>query len=151
MSAVITLATLRGACRNQRELFAELFPKGSPKTRKAALAAARKHADKFDWEWAAAKLLRAPAQAEYEKVRAAAQAEYEKVSAPAWAECDKVCAAAWAECDKVRAAALAEYDKVCAAAQAEYEKVSAPAWAEYEKVRAATFVNAWFDQQEAKI
>ena len=129
MSAVITLATLRGACSDQHNLFAELFPKGSPKTRKAALAAARKHADKFDWEWAAAKLLRAPA-----------QAEYEKVCAPAWAEYDKVSAAAWAE-----------YEKVRAAAQAEYEKVSAPAWVEYEKVRAAAFVNAWFDQQEAKI
>ena len=129
MSAVITLATLSGACREQRELFAELFPKGSPKTRKAALAAARKYAGKFDWEWAAEKLLSAAARAEYEKVRGTALAEY----------------------DKVRAAALAEYDKVRAAARAEYDKVCAAARAEYDKVRAAAFVNAWFDQQEAKI
>ena len=83
---VITLAMLdaKRPCKEQRNLFAELFLNGTPKTRRAALAAARKYADKFDWTWAAGIFLHAPARAEYNKVRVAALAEYDKVCAPAF-------------------------------------------------------------------
>ena len=84
-----------------------------------------------------ARLLTAPALAEYQKVTAPAEAEYQKVRDAAEAEYQKVTAAALAEYKKVRDAALAEYQKVTAAALAEYQKVTAPALAEYKKVRDA--------------
>ena len=83
MPKTITLAQLRklGACKDQVALFKVTFGSSVEVTVEAAV----EHADKFDFDWAAGKLLSAPARAEYEKVCAAALAEYEKVCAPAWA------------------------------------------------------------------
>ena len=76
------------ACGEQVELFVELFGESVSVTQKRCAA----HANEFDWEWAAEKLL----------------------PKPAWAEFDKVRDAAWAEYYKVRDAALAKYHRVCA-------------------------------------
>ena len=116
----------KGACDEQVELFVELFGESANVTQKLAMT----HATKFDWDWAAKKLLSRAKYTEYYKVCGAAWAEYRKVRGPALAEYRKVCgAAALAEFDKVRDAAWAEYDKVCGPALAEYRRVCGPAWA----------------------
>ena len=45
----------KGACADQIRLFAKLFPAGAPLTVETAVSVA----DKFDWDWAAEKLLSA--------------------------------------------------------------------------------------------
>ena len=105
------------ACASQVKLFREMFGRSVNITQKACICVA----DKFDFAWAARKLLPAPALAEYERVRVQAWAEYERVTAPAWAEYERVRAPAWAECARVRV----------------------PAWAEYERVRARTFAKLY--------
>ena len=94
------------ACKEQMALFRELFPKGSPRSRKAALAAAIRHADKFDWIWAARRLLSPPA--------------------------------------------LRAYKEAIAPAERAYNEATAAAERAYNEARAPAFVNAWFDQEEAK-
>lgn len=86
MSRVITLATLKqaGACATQRELFNELFPNGSPSTKRAALAAARRYADQFDWDWAARTLLSTSAQQTYESAHTPARQAYESARTSAF-------------------------------------------------------------------
>jgi hypothetical protein len=81
-----------GACPNQVKLFYELFGAQVYVTVKRAESVA----DKFDFSWAANKLLSAPARAEYDRVRAQAGAEYDRVRAPARAEYDRVTAQAFA-------------------------------------------------------
>jgi len=93
----------KGACDEQVELFVELFGESANVTQKLAMT----HATKFDWDWAAKKLL--------------SRAKY--------TEYCKVCGPAWAEYRKARDAAWAEFDKVCDAARAEYDNVRGPAWA----------------------
>ena len=116
------------ACASQVKLFREMFGRSVNITQKACICVA----DKFDFAWAARKLLPAPALAEYERVRVQAWAEYARVTAPAWAEYERVTAPAWAEYERVRAPAWAE----CA-------RVRVPAWAEYERVRARTFAKLY--------
>ena len=100
------------ACSKQRELFQDTFGDSVTVTEELCL----KHADDFEWSWAAENLLTTPARAEYDKVTTPARAECDKVKGAAWAEYDKVTDSAWAEYDKVRTAAWAEYDKVKASA-----------------------------------
>ena len=116
------------ACASQVKLFREMFGRSVNITQKACICVA----DKFDFAWAARKLLPAPALAEYERVRVQAWAEYARVTAPAWAEYERVTAPAWAEYERVRAPAWAE----CA-------RVRVPAWAEYERVRARTIAKLY--------
>ena len=132
----ITVALLRskGACEDQVDTFRSLFGDAAPLTVEAAV----ENAASFDWNWAADRLLSAPARVEYRKVHDAARAEYEKVRD-----------ADWAEYEKVRDAAWAEYRKVSAPARAEYEKVSDAARAEYQKVRACTFARLYLASQAA--
>ena len=108
----ITTADLKGACREQVDLFNETFG-GKAKVTNRNLAKAMAAGLQVFW---LESLIPAQAWAEYDKVRAPAWAEYDKVRAQAWAEYDKVRAQAWAEYDKVRAQAWAEYDKVTAKA-----------------------------------
>lgn len=82
--------TAANACRNQRDLFARLFPRGSPRTKRAALAAARRHAGAFDWVWAAMRLLTPAAWAAY-------LAAYRAATAPARAAYDAAIAAAFVD------------------------------------------------------
>ena len=102
----------KGACTDQVALFASLFPKGVQVTEALCL----EHADKFNWSWAAQKLLPASARAEYERIVASARAEYARTEAPAWAEYERAEAPAWAEYERVRASARAEYERVRASA-----------------------------------
>ena len=130
MSKIITLRQLdaKGACQDQRDKFKEIF--GSQV--EVTLDLCIKHAQDFDFNWAANHLLSSTASLEYERVRAPARAEYERVTAPAWAEYARVRASPWAEYARVRASAWAEY-----------ERVRAPARAEYARVRASAFFHAF--------
>jgi hypothetical protein len=103
MPSTITLAQLKtaDACADQRALFKKTF--GASVEVTEALCASV--ADKFDWDWASAYLLGAPALAEYERARATA-----------WAEYERVCAPAWADYERARATAMAEYERACATA-----------------------------------
>jgi hypothetical protein len=70
------------ACSDRVDLFKELFGDEV----KVTVSLAKKHYNKFDWDWAANYLLSVPARAEYKKVIASARAEYKKVIASAWAK-----------------------------------------------------------------
>ena len=141
MSTKITADVLRskGACQIQLDKFAVLFPTG---TRPTAIEC-KKYALEFDWDWAAANLLTAPAFAEYGRVRDAAYAEYNRVVDAAAAKYNRVVDAAFAEGGRVRDAAYAEYNRVRDAAIAEYNRVSVPAYAECNRVSAQAFCAAW--------
>ena len=69
---LLTVADLKkvGDCEEQTERFRELF--GAEVLVTVELAA--KHASDFDWNWAAMKLLSAPARAAYEAAMAPAEA-----------------------------------------------------------------------------
>jgi cell division septum initiation protein DivIVA len=110
------------ACPDQVELFRGRFGESVRVTE----AQAAKVSGLFDWDWAATRLLSAPARAEYKRVEAQARAEYERVTAPAWAEYERVKAPAWAE----------------------YERVTAPAWAEYKRVEAQAWAVAYINDRE---
>ena len=112
------------ACTQQVDLFKEMFGDEVNITQKLCLRVF----DKFDFKWAAYKLLNKSALAEYEKVQNQALAEYENVKRSARAEYLMVTDAALAEYDKVTSQALAEYDKVKRSALAEYLKVCAVAF-----------------------
>ena len=76
----------KGACEDQVQLFARLFPQGVEPT----VELCAEHVSDFDWGWAAAKMLPPLARAEYERVMATARAEYERVRASARAEYGRV-------------------------------------------------------------
>ena len=115
-SRTLKLSTLKanGACGSSLAAFKKNFGDSVEVTEALCIA----HAKDFDWGWAALKLLKAPALAEYWRVKAPALAEYWRVKAQALAEYERVTAPAWAE-----------YERVKAQAWAEYERVTAPAWA----------------------
>jgi hypothetical protein len=92
------------ACQSQVDKFRARFGESVEVTRELCESVA----SEFDFDWAAANLLSAPARAEYERVTAPAQADYERVTAPAWAEYARVRAPARAEYERVRAAAFAD-------------------------------------------
>ncbi len=86
MKITITQLKRAGACRDQVELFRTTFGTSVTVTRALCLA----HAEKFDWDWGAAHLLRPSMRAEYDRLRAPAQAKYERVRAAAGAEYDRL-------------------------------------------------------------
>ena len=85
MPSTITLAQLRGACKEQKDLFKRTFGEQVHLT----LALAEKHAGDFNFDWAAQHLLPAPLWAEYERQQAPLLAEYERQKAPLWAEYER--------------------------------------------------------------
>ena len=114
----ITVERLRKlrACEYQVAKFAELFPDGVVVTKELCV----KHAQDFDWHWAAVRLLSFHALAAYDKAITPARADYEKVIAPAWVDYKKAVAPAWARYEKAAAPARADYEKVIEPAREEY-------------------------------
>ncbi len=104
-----------GACEEQIEKFDEIFPEGTDVTIELAV----QHANTFNWNWAAEKLLTTQALQEYERINAQALQEYERVRVPAWQEYRRVNAQALQEYYRVRVPALQEYQRVNAQAFAE--------------------------------
>ena len=110
----ITKALLESkeACNTQIKLFAKLFPRGVTLTK----AICMKHAQEFQWNWAAENLLSNTARAEYWKIYGLAWAEYKKATDLALVEYWKITGLAWAEYDNSVGLARAKYIKQCAIA-----------------------------------
>jgi len=141
------------ACQKQIDRFRELFGESVEVSEKLCL----KHAEEFDWHWAAGNLLSAPARQEYERIEAPAQQKYELVKAQARQEYKRVEAQACQEYERIRTQALSsvyqtsweyerveapawqEYKRIRTQACQEYERVEAPAWREYKRAQAEVF------------
>ncbi len=105
--AALTIEDLErvGACVPQRKLFARLAPDGVPLGELEARCV--KHADVFNWDWAAYNLLTRASWVEYDIARAAAWDEYDSAMRAAWYEYNSATRRAWDERNRVRAAAFA--------------------------------------------
>jgi hypothetical protein len=125
----LKLSALEGACKPQRVKFKKLFGKKVIVTEELAI----KHAQDFDWGWAANSLLSATAWVKYKRVRAPAREEYDKANATAWAKYSKAKATAWAKYDRSRAPVWAKYSRAIATAWAEYKNTTTPAREEYSR------------------
>ena len=68
-----------GACADQVALFRKLFGE----RKKVAVDLCRKHAADFDWDWAARRMLSAPAWKAYNEAAAPAWKAYDEAAAPA--------------------------------------------------------------------
>jgi hypothetical protein len=116
-----------GACQDQVDAFRAIWGDGpAPMTVETAL----EHAQVFNWNWAADKLLSDAAWEEYLRAEAAAWDEYLRATPSAYAEYARAVASARAEYKRAWAAAWAEYDRATALASAEYERACARAFAE---------------------
>ena len=136
MYLTVELLKKREACREQVNLFAATFPDGVEITEAVCLSVA----DKFDFEWAAARLFTAGAWANYLAGRAAILVEYNAKRARIRAEYEAKCAASLAEYLSGRVRILEEYRTECAPIGAEYQRQRAALlWAEYLSQRAALF------------
>src|SRR5919109_1421725 len=91
----------KGACKEQVDLFAQLFPDGGEVT----AAACRAVAHQFDWDWAANHLLPEPARRAYEEATATA----------------------WRAYQEARATARRAYQEATATARRAYKEARAPA------------------------
>ena len=69
----------KGACADQIRLFAKLFPAGAPLTVETAVSVA----DKFNWDWAAEKLLSADGCNAYHAATKPARDAYDAAIKPA--------------------------------------------------------------------
>jgi hypothetical protein len=124
-----------GACADQVAKFERLFGERVAVTEALCV----RHAEDFEWNWAARNLLPAPALAEYERDRAAIRARYDRVCATALVEYQRAVAPAWEAHDRACATAKAEYDCACAMALERKRRVIAPAKARYRRGLASIF------------
>jgi len=102
----------RGACADQVELFARLYPDGVVLSRAALIEAA---ANGLRVSWLGARVLRGEQRAEYERQAAQLWAEY---------LCHK--GRLWAECNRKEAPLRAEYERQVVHLEVEYERRVAP-------------------------
>ena len=81
---IMTLAQLRGleACAPQLEFFQRQFGTEVAVTRELCL----EYASSFDWNWAASRLLSAPARCAYDEAVAPARCAYDEVVAATFAD-----------------------------------------------------------------
>ena len=100
----ITLKQLRraGACEPQVQLFKTTFGQSAEVNLETAL----KMAQKFDWNWAAANLLPAPAWKAYEEAMAPAWKAYDEARAQASKAYKEATAPAWKAYEEARATAF---------------------------------------------
>ena len=143
----LTEADLRSknACHLQLKLFIKTFPNGvTLRSEAQAIRLAKSMADKFDFEWAAEKLLDAPAEAACRKAVAPARAAYEKAADTAWVAYEEAKATAWAAYKEAKAAAWAAYREVRASALAAYREAEAAALAAYKKAKAVAFATQYW-------
>jgi hypothetical protein len=118
MQVSVRLLRCKRACTEQVEKFKELF---GAQTIDVTVELCVKHAQDFDWDWAADNLLPETLRAEYYAKAAPLEAKYEAKRAPLWAEYD------------AKIAPLeAEYNAKVAPLEAEYNAKDVPLEAEYE-------------------
>ena len=124
----ITLAMLRGACKDQRAIFKAEWPQGADVTIENVQRAIELGlALSWGLRW-----FTPEAVAEYERQRALLP-EYQRQSAQLWAEYDRQRELLWAEYERQRAPLWAEYQRQRAPLRAEYERQVAPLRAEYQR------------------
>ena len=128
----ITLAMLRGACKEQRDIFRKKWPKGADATLENVL---RAQALGLDLSWGT-RWFTPEALAEYDRQRAPLLAEYERQRALLLAEYERQRALLWAE-----------YERQVAPLRAEYARQAAPLWDEYERQAAQLWVEAFLKSQ----
>lgn len=128
---------LRGACPEQKALFAATFPKGMAITEENVVKALRVG---LEVEWGLKRWLPATLLAEYQQQDALLWAEYARQSTPLLVEYQRQHAPLWAEYER-QPALLVEYQRQLAPLWAEYERQSAPFWAEYQRQKDPLIVN----------
>ena len=128
----ITLAMLRGACKEQRDIFRKEWPKGADVTLENVQRAQELGLD-LSWglRWFTPE----------------AVAEYKRQEAPLWEEYQRQSAQLWAEYDRQRELLWAEYERQSAPLRAEYLRQEAPLWEEYERQTALLWVEAFLKSQ----
>ena len=106
MPAIITLQDLvdNGACADQRAEFVRRFGRSVEITVELCMSVAHV----FDWNWAAAKLLKTPAWDAYEAATKPARDAYEAAKKTAWDACKAATKPAWAAYEAAKAKAFAE-------------------------------------------
>jgi hypothetical protein len=93
MKISATLLERKGACNVQVELFRRLFGARSVTVTKALCL---KHAQEFQWDWAAGHLLAAPALKAYGEATSPARKAYDEATAQACKAYDEAIATAFA-------------------------------------------------------
>jgi hypothetical protein len=123
----LTLQTLndKKACTGQLLLFKQLFGESVEISESACILVA----DKFDWNWAANKLLSTSARKAYYEATASAGEAYHEARASALKAYDEATAPAWKVYDKARASAGEAYNEAIVSALKAYNKVRASAFA----------------------
>jgi len=145
----ITLDQLKRlkACKEQVSQFESLFGKSRGfRSEAAAVRVARKHAQVFDWDWAARQLISDSAYLEYKRVRITALEEYARVTAAALQEYARSQPSVLDYHEE--SPAYAEYIRVQSPAYAEYIRAITPAENEYKRVEAEAFARAWWKDTE---
>lgn len=126
----------QGACASQIRLFNKTFPNGSPANKEEALTLALKHADEFDWDWAADNLLTVPALKAYDEAILPIEKAYNEAIAPALKAYEEAIAPVWR-------APVWEAFKA-------YEKAIAPALKAYNEAIATAFVEVFYSLEGVK-
>ena len=112
MKITVKLLKSKGACAEQVDKFAALFPDGVEPTKALCFA----HAQTFDWRWAAENLLPAPAREAYDKARAPAERAYNEARATAEKAYNEAVATAWKARNEALAPAERAYNEAVATA-----------------------------------
>jgi hypothetical protein len=131
---ILTLATLeaKGACADQRDLFRSMFGASVDVTRELCISVA----SQFSFTWAAQRLLKATARADFSCARAAALVDFKDATTAARDDYNRATTAAWDD-----------YDRATAPARDDYDRAVAAAWADYARIRAAAFADAYNSQE----
>ena len=141
-SKPITLARLKAAraCQPQVDLFLSLFPDGQASVTPELCVA---HASRFDWDWAADRLLTDAQRQAYFEARATAEKAYSEARATAWKAYFEAVAPAQEAYDEATAPAQKAYDEATALARKAYNEAVAPARKAYDEARALAFAHAF--------
>jgi len=146
----ITLAMLRGACKEQRDIFEAEWPEGVDITIENVRRAQELGLNLVwgeHWFTAAARKTYleaiAPARKVYDEARATAEEAYREAIATAWKAYDEARATAWKAYDAATAPAWKAYDEARATAWKAYDAATAPAWKAHREALAQAWVVAY--------
>ena len=144
---VLTITDLErvGACVPQRELFAQLAPKGVPLSELEARCV--EHAAEFDWDWAAYNMLTEASYDEYCRAKGVARNEYNLLTRAARNEYNRATEAASDEFGRATRAAWHEFGRARAAARSEYNRARAAASDEFDRARAVAFARLYVTER----
>ena len=135
----ITLAMLKGACKEQRAIFRKEWSDGAEVTIEN-VRRARELDLNLSWGegWFTVAALKA-----YREAIAQAWVAYIEATAPAWKAREEAIAQAWKAYDEAIATAQKAYDEAIAPALKAYREAIAPAWKAYREAIATAWVAAY--------